>query len=60
MCATCKHWERHRSFVEHDTRFAPCALRPDMTVPDRRTPSGREVQAYVMSETYECGKFAEK
>jgi hypothetical protein len=56
MCRDCPHWKRNEAFTDHG-RWAPCALKPDKVVQDRRMPVGMERQAYVTSETYECREF---
>lgn len=60
MCRDCRHWKAEEAFLERETRFAPCALKPDRLVPDRRLPGGKAFQAYVASETYECERFSIK
>ena len=60
MCKDCRHWKRHEGYVAMDLVFAPCALKPDRVVPDRRDPRGWVEQAYATQDTYECGRYASR
>ena len=57
MCRDCRHWRRGEARDDFGTYFAPCALKPDVTVRDKRLPGGLDVQAYLVSETYDCRRF---
>lgn len=58
MCADCQHWKRREAFEAQGLQFAPCALRPDVLVRDRRFEGERDLQAYVTQSTYRCERFA--
>ncbi len=58
MCRDCPHWRRLAGWRAPDGDFAPCALKPDRYVDDRRAPGGKTLQAYVTSATYLCKDFA--
>lgn len=60
MCQECQHWKRYEAFNDRGIDFAPCALKPDRVVMDRRVPGGTDWQAYVTSATFECGSFRSK
>ena len=57
MCKDCRHWKTFEGFESHGLRFAPCALKPDKVIQDRRVHGGRDLQSYVTEATYECAKF---
>jgi hypothetical protein len=57
MCRDCRHWRRHEARDDYGVLFAPCALKPDVMVRDKRMPNGVDVQAYVTSESYRCTRF---
>lgn len=57
MCADCRYWLTREAFEDHGLRFAPCALRPDRVVTDKRVPGGKVLQAYATQDTYACAKF---
>ena len=59
MCRDCQHWDERAAYSDY-VRFAPCRLKPDTNVKDRRVPRGYTEQRYRMSETYECMKFEPK
>lgn len=57
-CASCRYWWGHSAFKDNSgTRYAPCDLKPDKVVRDRRYPSRTDVQSYLCSETYSCPAF---
>lgn len=57
MCRDCRHWKRSESHTDHGTLFAPCWLKPDRIVSDKRAPGGNVEQGYVMAGDYVCGSY---
>ncbi len=60
MCRDCSHWKRREMFTSHGLQFAPCTLKPDRMVTDKRDPRGVVEQAYVMQDSYACGRFEKR
>lgn len=60
MCRDCRHWITREAFDSQGLRFAPCALKPDRIVKDRRTPTGTDLQAYVTEAGFECAQFVQR
>ena len=58
MCRDCRHWRVERVIIADGIAFAPCALKPDKLVRDRRTRDGLEEQTYRMASTYVCKQFS--
>lgn len=57
MCRDCQHWRRRAAYEEYGIRWAPCALKPDHVVVDRRVPGGKESVGYVTDAIYTCSRF---
>lgn len=57
MCKTCKFWQVAEAYDAAGIMVAPCALKPDMMVKDRRVPGGLILQAYVTQDDYECVRY---
>ena len=57
MCIDCQHWKRREAFEADGLVFAPCTLKPDRMVQDKRVAGGRTEQAYRTQSTYECRRY---
>lgn len=60
MCRECRFRKTAEAFTDRGVSYAPCSLRIDRWVPDKRRPEGRDWQAYVMTEDYVCSAFESK
>lgn len=60
MCQDCVYWQRAQAHRSNGLLFAPCALKPDTVVRDRRMPRGLDLQAYVTAAAYVCAKFTQR